>query len=276
MAGALGENYVVQIGDGTVSPSDYTEVACQGDLTFNTGKTLEISRTKNCKHPFFREAGYTAQFTIELETPMDSTHSQILTSADNETLVDARITTTDSGLPVWTGQAYAAYDPMTAPTEGPVTLQVTLGGRGYRLRPTFGAIREIEARCNSSCATLLELLARRELHAAEMAHIVYIGGAEAGEKFTDPEAVGKRLFEAGVSSDAVRGPIAAYLAELLFAPDTARKKAVGEWWAASEEITSRMFSVPPISSDGDPETFGEPLPENSGPASKRNVKNPKR
>ena len=124
MAGAQGKNYVVQIGDNTISPSNYDEVACQGDLTFNTGKTLEVSRTKNCKNPFFREAGFTAAFTVELETPMAATHTLILTKADAEALVDVRITSSESGLPVWTGPAYVSYDPLSAPTEGIATLEI--------------------------------------------------------------------------------------------------------------------------------------------------------
>lgn len=123
MAGALSKNYTVKLGNSD-SPLTYTDVACQGDLTFNTGKTLEISRTKNCKNPFFREAGYTASFTVELETPMDATHTLILTNADAETLEDVQVTSTETGLPVWTGQAYLAYDPLNAPTEGIVTLSV--------------------------------------------------------------------------------------------------------------------------------------------------------
>lgn len=126
MAGAQGSNYLVKIGDNTVSPSSWTTVACQGDATLNTGKSLEISRTKNCKHPFFREAGYTVQFTVELETPADSTHTLILNAADNETQLDVQVISTDTGTPVWTGVAYAAYDPVTMPTEGIATIQVTL------------------------------------------------------------------------------------------------------------------------------------------------------
>lgn len=122
MAGALGENYLVQIEiDG-----DYEDVACQGDVTINTGKTLEISRTKNCKHPFFRDEGFTAQFTIELETPANATHSEIMDAADDQEIVAVKINSSDTGAPVWTGDAYVTYDPVTAPTEGPVTMQITV------------------------------------------------------------------------------------------------------------------------------------------------------
>lgn len=153
-------------------------------------------------------------------------------------------------------------------------IEIRLGARTYNLRPTFGAMREIEAQCKSSCATLLQLLARHEMHSSEMALVVYFGMVEAGESNIDVEAVGKRLFEAGIGTDAVRKPVADYLTELLYAPDAARKKAAGEWFAETEAITSRMFSPAPTDLDGDPETYGQSLPASSGRSSKRSSKNP--
>lgn len=154
-------------------------------------------------------------------------------------------------------------------------VHITLGPRVYNLRPSFGAMREIEAATGSSCATLLQLLARMELHVEEMAKIVYHGTAAAGDNL-DAEAIGKRLFEGGAGSTEIRTAIADYLAELLYAPDSARKKSAGDWFRQSEEITSLTFSSLPTQSDGDPETSTDPLPENSGPSSKPSVKNRKK
>lgn len=137
MSGARGDNYLVKIGDNTTSPSSFTTVPCQGDATLNTGKTLEISRTKNCKHPFFREAGYSVQFTMELETPANATQTLILDAADNETQLDVQVISSDSGTPFWQGVAYAAYDPVTMPTEGIATCQVSLA---FVNDPTRGAV----------------------------------------------------------------------------------------------------------------------------------------
>lgn len=153
-------------------------------------------------------------------------------------------------------------------------VEIKLGGRSYRLRPTFGAMREIEAECKSSCATLLNLLARHELHCSEMAIIVHHGMAAAEQNPTSYQDVGEALFELGIGSPKVRDPVAEYLTELLYAPDGAKKKDVGEWWRASEEITSKMFSLQRTPSDGDPETSGDQHPESSGPSSKPSVKNP--
>lgn len=120
MAGAQGVNYKAQI---DISGA-LTDIACQGDLSFNTGKALEVSRTKQCSHPYFTNSGYKAQFTIELETPMDATHTAILDAADNETVINIAIVTTDSGLPTWTGNGYVQYSDYAAPREGPVTVTV--------------------------------------------------------------------------------------------------------------------------------------------------------
>lgn len=147
-----------------------------------------------------------------------------------------------------------------------------MAGGDWRLRPTFRAMREIEARTQSSCATLLQLLSRMELHASEMAQICCLGLQEGGETQADPEAVGNRLFEAGITSDAVRTGVAEYLIALLYAPDDVRKKAAGEWWKEIARTTSLTFSVLPTASGGDPKTCGQPLPESSGQSSRPGVK----
>lgn len=152
-------------------------------------------------------------------------------------------------------------------------VMIRLAGRDYPLRPTFGAMREIEAQTGSSCATLYGLLARQELHLGEAAKIVFYGMEAGGEKPSDWEAVGNRLFEERIASQHIRDSIAGYLLALLYAPETARKKLDGEW-LENEAITSPNFSSPHTASDGDPETSGQPLPESSGPSSKPSVKNP--
>ena len=124
MTGLMGDNYMVQVADLSESPLVYADVACQGDLEFNTGKALQISRTKNCKHAYFTEAGYTAAFPMELERPLPATQELILDASDNETLLGVRITSTETGAPQWTGQAYVVLERLSAPTEGPVPAQV--------------------------------------------------------------------------------------------------------------------------------------------------------
>ncbi len=124
MAGAQGKNYTAQIATG--SPPVLTTIDCQGDLNFDPGKALEISRTKGCKNPFFTEAGYTANFEIELATPMKASHTAILDNADNETLVSCAVVSSETGVPEWTGNAYVIYSPLTAPVEGIARLGVTI------------------------------------------------------------------------------------------------------------------------------------------------------
>lgn len=152
-------------------------------------------------------------------------------------------------------------------------VRIKLGGKDHPLRPTFGAMREIEAQCGSSCTTLYGLLARQELHIGEAAKIVYYGLTAVDAKAaTDWEAVGNRLFEERIASPHIRESIAAYLLALLYSPEDARKKVDGEW-RENEAIISASFSSQQTDSDGDPETSGQSLPESSGRSSKRTVKN---
>lgn len=153
-------------------------------------------------------------------------------------------------------------------------VRIRLGGQDYRLRPAYGAIREIEAECGHSCNTLLQLLAKCDLTAEEMVCIVFHGMVAAGETNATKAAVGDRLFEAGLGSQAVQESVGKYLIECLYAPDASRKKAAGEWLAKVVSLTSLLFSMPRAGSDGDPETSGDSLPGSSGSASKPSVKGP--
>lgn len=124
MAGAQGKNYLIKISDTATSPQTYAEIECQGEATLNTGKALEISRTKNCAHPYFTEAGYTIATQVEIEAPIGTNQAKILDAADNESLLYVQFISTETGVPKWEGTAYAAYDPFTTPTEGIATIDV--------------------------------------------------------------------------------------------------------------------------------------------------------
>lgn len=150
-------------------------------------------------------------------------------------------------------------------------VEIRLGGQQMLLRPTFGAMREIEAQTGSSCETLYGLLVRRELHIGEAAKIVFYGLDAAGARPSDFEAVGNRLFEERISAQHIRDSLAEYLLALLWAPDEAKKKLAGEW-RENEEITSRMSFPAPTESDGDLPTSGEQPPGNSGQSSESSVK----
>lgn len=124
MAGAQGKNYLIKISDTASSPQTYSTLECQGEAALNTGKALEISRTKNCAHPYFTEAGYTLNTQVEIEAPIGTQQGKILEAADNETTLYVQFISSESGVPKWEGEAYVAYDPFTTPIEGIVTIDV--------------------------------------------------------------------------------------------------------------------------------------------------------
>ncbi|MEO0623139.1 MAG: hypothetical protein AAF183_13010 [Pseudomonadota bacterium] len=129
----LGENLLAQI---EIS-SALTTIACQGDLTLQTGRTLEISRTKNCNHPFYRNAGYTASFTIELEVPMHATHTALRNADQAQAPVNIALVSAITGAPTWTGPGYVVLQQLTFPTEGPATWEV---GFAWVDDPTYALV----------------------------------------------------------------------------------------------------------------------------------------
>lgn len=135
MAGELGKDFLLKIGDNTVSPSSWTTLDCQGDLTLTPGKTLNRSKTKNCTHTFFTDDGFSGTFSFEGEKPLSATQNIILDAADNETLIDAQIISANTGSPYWQGLAYVTYS-ASFPTEGVVLYTCEISFEGTPTRGT--------------------------------------------------------------------------------------------------------------------------------------------
>lgn len=153
-------------------------------------------------------------------------------------------------------------------------VKIRLGSKTYGMRPTYAAAREIEHSLGHSIATMLRLLAGHELRLEEAQQVVFAGISEAqpSETFA-PDHVGERLFELGIGSEAVRGPIAQYLIELQWCPDELKKKEAWEWWTENEAAYSRIFSPLQAQSGGDRPTSGGQPQESSGPSFSDTVKN---
>lgn len=109
------------------------------------------------------------------------------------------------------------------------TIRIRLGAGHFGMRPTFGALAEIEGVLRSSLSEVYAAHYRMGLTALELGEIVRIGLEANGEATTGADACAERLYELGVYSDEVRRPIGAYLLALGWAPEEARKKLAAEW-----------------------------------------------
>ncbi|QDL91497.1 gene transfer agent family protein [Paroceanicella profunda] len=110
-------------------------------------------------------------------------------------------------------------------------IAITLAGRGYALRPTFGAAREIERRTDFALAELCQVHRAGRLKYEEAATIIWAGAEAAGERF-NVDDVAEAVFMVRITDPALREAIGLFLLALLWSPETARKKWLEETGAA--------------------------------------------
>ena len=104
---------------------------------------------------------------------------------------------------------------------------VTLGGASYAMRPTYGAMRDIEARTGMTVQELLELVVAQRLKVEEAVLIIWYGCQAAGETFDGIEALGHVVFAERLTSVGLRTALSQFLLNCLYAP----KEALEKWQA---------------------------------------------
>lgn len=112
---------------------------------------------------------------------------------------------------------------------------VSLGGASYGMRPTYGAMRDIEARTGLTVQELLELVIAQRLRIEEAVLIIWYGCQAAGEPFDGLDALGNVIFAERITSVGIRTSLSQFLLNCLYAP----KDAQGKWKAeVAPTITS--------------------------------------
>ncbi|XAT57848.1 hypothetical protein GN241_11040 [Rhodobacteraceae bacterium IMCC1335] len=115
---------------------------------------------------------------------------------------------------------------------------VALGGVSYSMRPTYGVMRDIEARTEMTVQELLELVLAQRMKIEEAVLIFWYACQAAGEEFDGIEALGNVVFAERITSVSIRTSLSKFLLNCLYAP----KDAQGKWSAevapmiTSEEI----------------------------------------
>ena len=99
-------------------------------------------------------------------------------------------------------------DKVANPHRGEVKIE--LGGKAYVMRPTFGAIAEIESRTGIGIADLAERAVRGRIKMTEMAAVVTSGLVAAGEPAVY-EKVGQMIFDQGMLT--VAAPVVEFLGQ---------------------------------------------------------------
>lgn len=103
-------------------------------------------------------------------------------------------------------------------------VKITLGGASFDMKPTYGAMREIETRTGFTVTELLELVIAQRLKIHEAVLIVWFACEAAGDQVDSIDAVGDVLFEERMTSPALRRSLTQFLMGCLYAPGEAKKK----------------------------------------------------
>ena len=103
-------------------------------------------------------------------------------------------------------------------------VKIELGGISYNMRPSYGAMRDIEARTDYTVSELLDLVLAQRIKIQEAVLIVWYACQAADEQFDSIEAVGDVLFSERLTKPALRESLSKFLLGCLWAPAAAKKK----------------------------------------------------
>lgn len=104
---------------------------------------------------------------------------------------------------------------------------VSLGGASYSMRPSYFAMRDIEARTGMTMQELLELVVAQRLKIEEAVLVFWYACQAAGEEFDGIDALGNVVFEERITSVSIRTSLSKFLLNCLYSP----KEAQGKWEA---------------------------------------------
>lgn len=120
-----GKDLLIHIHDGN-DPGEMLEVPYQGDATFASGKSSNISVTKNGKHPYQTEEGASISFTFEKERPALAVHTRLRTLSETGAQVQVEYKDKNAGGESYTGNALITLGEESSNVEGVVVTNCTL------------------------------------------------------------------------------------------------------------------------------------------------------
>jgi len=117
-------------------------------------------------------------------------------------------------------------------------IKITLGGVSYGMRPTYGGVRDIEARTGMTVRELLEVTLAERLKIEEAVFIIWYGCQGQSDQFDDVERLGDVVFAERLTSPPLRASLSKFLLECLYAPKVAQKKWEAEVAPMLEPMTT--------------------------------------
>jgi hypothetical protein len=115
--------------DGTDAGSK-NELASQGDLTVNLGKSTERVVQKNAVHSYSTDEGFSVDGSFIPARPLSVAQAALMTAHDNETTVYAWIEDEATGGLSFEGDFKVAISNLDAPAQGVQQLNYSLSAEG--------------------------------------------------------------------------------------------------------------------------------------------------
>lgn len=106
------------------------ELASQGDLTVNLGKSTDRVVTKNATHSYSTDEGFSVEGTFIPGRPLGTAQAALMSAHDNETTVYAWIEDEATGGLSFEGDFKVAVSQLSAPSQGVQEMSFTLSAEG--------------------------------------------------------------------------------------------------------------------------------------------------
>jgi len=127
MAPVQGKEVLVKIDDGS---GTLLEVEFQNDATYNSGKTQNITRSKNGSSPWQAEAGATITFSFTKQRPLTAAQNRLYALSESGAASPCEYDDSATGGHKRAGNVHVTISDEPANTEGVVEVNVTLAFAG--------------------------------------------------------------------------------------------------------------------------------------------------
>lgn len=134
---SAGNEYTVYLTSNGLVGGTQVEIPYQGDLDFNTGKTINKQMFKKGQSwSTIQNEGAAFDLEVLAAEPLDTTVGQLLDASDNGTLVYAYVKTTKTGGQSYHGKFGVAHVGHGMPINGASTMKFSLAQSGTLTRVT--------------------------------------------------------------------------------------------------------------------------------------------
>lgn len=139
MASSSGRTYRIFISSDGTSTGTKQELALNGEITINLGKTTNRDVMRNGVRSFITDEGMSVSSEFLVEKPLGVAQAALQAAHEGETNVYAWVEDTETDGQSYAGEWLVALETLSAPTEGNARMSFQLSANGTITRSTIPA-----------------------------------------------------------------------------------------------------------------------------------------